>query len=860
MDQEVSSGGGELLRVRAHPPQHYSEEENLVHFHCTVSGGLELAAFVELRALGFVDQQLNWKHRGQSGSQLGISCSPQNVPKLMELRLVEYVYLDVLSLEIEVASSASSDRILRTIQEIVARNWKNLQSQKNVVEGAMNICRECQTGIGRTCNIGLESLPGCLIPTPDVVEGSGADQSRQKYERGFIVNTIYTESKVAKAVANLFVALAKRYLPNDKRGDDIFWIDAGAGSGALLQHLPAPKVGFDIYPGAPLVQKMDFLKLSIDLLRDSFSESPKDDGIDPIYAVISNPPFAEGSRGDYRAIVKFINHALITLGGMFMGVIVPANFARERVWKSLGLDHRVRLLSRFLLPSDSFYDPSSGSIRHIKSYFLFFGGPQIGNSVDVKDTKSLKQSIDDNKAVPKHNSLYIIGKRDKGDCPWLSKTADFTGSITSALHSAGADLGLEAHSEFQLHTKLSKSGSGSPSDANVNSKLQTLRAEFSLLVNPKQPLSLINCASKNVENHSLGWLSTSVKPPLAYTMFKVAGDKKWLQDILFQSETTSATNKKSPAKRVVKKRGHLMVNTICGEGTIELESTNDQGRPFFIIAGDVSEEAAISTAERLKTLTATRSKQSNHTPVLIDLIIWDAQRLPLRSGVVDVLLGDLPFSGSTKKVHQVPTSSPSPEKSPSLSKNHKKALDYRRVMAESVRVLQSGGGRAALVSADAKALSHAVGKYNDRWSVLWRSNVNIGGLGGKLFLMERKPQSSKDLSLWVSSTKEAVDAGCDLSSQIYNVAVNACSRFQMGDYLELNDVGDCPSKQSLKITESLIAGVEFSSQFYHEEKQLLSHCYRVWFRACVSNPQAKVMEKHMRLAVSNILPEGFQLR
>jgi hypothetical protein len=97
------------------------------------------------------------------------------------------------------------------------------------------------------------------------------------------------------------------------------------------------------------------------------------------------------------------------------------------------------------------------------------------------------------------------------------------------------------------------------------------------------------------------------------------------------------------------------MNTMCGGGTIELKFTNQHQshHPFSLIARDANEDAVASTAERLKTLKAT-TLNLNHRPLLIDLIIWDAQRLLLQSWIAEVLLADLPFAGSTKKLIRFP--------------------------------------------------------------------------------------------------------------------------------------------------------------------------------------------------------------
>ena len=92
---------------------------------------------------------------------------------------------------------------------------------------------------------------------------------------------------------------------------------------------------------------------------------------------------------------------------------------------------------------------------------------------------------------------------------------------------------------------------------------------------------------------------------------------------------------------------------MCGEGTIDLES-RQLSEPFFLIAGDKSEEAVYNTANRLASLQECTKGTRRKMP-LVEFVVWDAQRLPLRSDIADMFLGDLPFGGSQTKKHQEPS-------------------------------------------------------------------------------------------------------------------------------------------------------------------------------------------------------------
>ena len=68
---------------------------------------------------------------------------------------------------------------------------------------------------------------------------------------------------------------------------------------------------------------------------------------------------------------------------------------------------------------------------------------------------------------------------------------------------------------------------------------------------------------------------------------------------------------------------------------------------YFMISGDINATRLHQTASRLENL--------KHRP-LVDLVVWDAQRLPLRNGIAaEAFIADLPISGSSKKRHQQPS-------------------------------------------------------------------------------------------------------------------------------------------------------------------------------------------------------------
>ena len=762
---------------------------------CTVSGGLEGAAEYEVRQLLGPDVQIRWPQRfGNSGSQLEIFSNHRAVAvPVMQLRLVEYVYLELHSTEIEF-SAQDPKALLQCIQNAAA------SVPREALDSAIDTWQECRKVL-RDRDVGLEGLPGVLLPTPELCPGHDDSFENAFVDRSFVVNTIYTKPQVAKAVVHSFVELVMTHSPELSKSE-ILWLDAGAGSGALLQYLPPGSIGVDTHPGAKGIHQMDFLESTKESLH-TLTVMPS--ALENL-CIISNPPFSEFSRGDYSAIVKFINQA-VELSGLYMGVIVPAKFARRRVWQSLGMNPRARLLARFTLPTNSFYDPSSNSSRNIQSVFLFFGIEEASSEVCASGARTNEKVCDDELAP----TMHVVSKRNKGSFPFLT-TANITEAVVTGLDASGAELRSEADANITLSTRLSAVDT------------TTARMELYIVLNKKRPLSLTNCISGQISGHSLGWMSSSVKPPVAFTMCSLAmADAKSLQIIT-----------RNPIKSSRQHACSLVVNTMCGEGTIELESRDDHlPHPFFMIAGDKSERAANATAARLACLDGGKRP-------LVDIVIWDAQRLPVRTGVADVVLADLPIAGGTRKAHQEPSVTGEAMDS---------GLDYKRVMAQTVRVLACTG-KAALLSIDQKALSVAAGKFNGCWSVFWSNNLNLGGLTGKLFLMERKNQCSKDFSVWVDA------ATINLNALLTNLAIEACAGVSLNDMLEIEDSSQVLEDASAQRRPNVVSHTELRDSFFHTGKQLTSHCYRIYFDVRMSTIQTKLLEKRIRADIEANPPVG----
>ena len=121
-------------------------------------------------------------------------------------------------------------------------------------------------------------------------------------------------------------------------------------------------------------------------------------------------------------------------------------------------------------------------------------------------------------------------------------------------------------------------------------------------------------------------------------------------------------------------------------------------------------QALMHTKQRLSGL---QHAQQQSSSMYFDFVQWDCQNLPLRDGIVDVFLADLPISGGTStnktKEHFTPTINGENLGSPSTH------LNYRVAIQESLRVLRPGSGRASFISVDANSLKHGMLSYDSCW-------------------------------------------------------------------------------------------------------------------------------------------------
>jgi len=190
--------------------------------------------------------------------------------------------------------------------------------------------------------------------------------------------------------------------------------------------------------------------------------------------------------------------------------------------------------------------------------------------------------------------------------------------------------------------------------------------------------------------------------------------------------------------------GEVVVDVACGAGTLvkeavthsfsrdEYSSSSSRGSntreapfpPRFALGGDVNiASAELCATTNVPAIGANTSSDTNKNTsrVLADVCGWDASRLPLRAGAVDVALGDLPFG----KAHL----------------DHRScARLYPRVLRELARVLRVGG-RAVLLGTRSK--------FNDALDALplkatTQRLVSKGGLVVLLVALERVPGDERE--------------------------------------------------------------------------------------------------------------------
>jgi hypothetical protein len=739
---------------------------------------------------------------GNTGSRMllqGVPLDPSFIQFLLQdLRFVDYLSLHLGSTEC-LTNEGGMAKATREILEVHGRN----------VDKIVDTWRKCHYFL-KDKEVGLEPLPGKVLPMVNLKLQDSHD-SPSPTQTPFAPNTIYTKKEVSKLVIDTVQQVSSEFLGNDvsKRA---FWLDAGCGNGSLLQEMPENKrLGVDIVDNETLsdMQEADFLRdVSRDWLLDKCTNfSPNS----PLF-VVSNPPFAQDSRGNYRPIVQFIQHSFENLHATVVTVIVPTKFARQRVMESYGMNLTCTdILARMNLPDHAFYDPSTMETKHIPSTLLIIVPTKTGTT---------RQTGED--PPSSHFRIRVEGSRNKSHFRNISTQSMETSVRLAMIEHWGIHNDVIAKQDqyalpvMTISAELTKQGKG---------KLKQAVLDLWLQLNPKRPLSLVNCQSRHPAiqpPHSLGWVTTSCKSNVAAAMIESCGIELGKGTVNDEPSTSSGTEQSHPT---------LAVNAMCGEGTLEIEASASV-RPFFWLAGDSSLQALLDAKQRIASL-----QNININSVVYDFVQWDCQHLPIRDGTVDAYLADLPIAGGTgksnkTKEHYKPTSGKDEESSNNLN--------YRAAIQESLRVMLSGTGHGSFVSVDANSLKHGMLSFQSYWMpVLEQSKMTLGGLPGIFFCVARRTSTTKNVSMWLR------DHGTDHSRKLLDVAREACSKYSFDQNSWEIVMADDLNPFDFVTTVALV-------DIFHSESlddSRISHCYQVTFHPLVSNQQSKELESDIRAAL-----------
>ncbi|CAM6129646.1 unnamed protein product [Calypogeia fissa] len=157
--------------------------------------------------------------------------------------------------------------------------------------------------------------------------------------------------------------------------------------------------------------------------------------------------------------------------------------------------------------------------------------------------------------------------------------------------------------------------------------------------------------------------------------------------------------------------GHLVVDPMCGCGTIPLEAADWLKGQLMSLAGDDSLQAV----DAAKTNSAGRGPGGGGP---CDVLQWDAAHLPLRDGTVDRVICDMPFGNRC---------------------GNAKVREWLcpKVVKEVVRILQPGTGIAVLM-AQSKSMRREVEVTQKPFlELLQQLSINMEGLIVDVYVLQR---------------------------------------------------------------------------------------------------------------------------
>uniref|UniRef100_H2ZB54 THUMP domain-containing protein n=1 Tax=Ciona savignyi TaxID=51511 RepID=H2ZB54_CIOSA len=153
--------------------------------------------------------------------------------------------------------------------------------------------------------------------------------------------------------------------------------------------------------------------------------------------------------------------------------------------------------------------------------------------------------------------------------------------------------------------------------------------------------------------------------------------------------------------------GDIVVDPMCGSGSIPLEGAM-QWKDCFHVAGDNCKPAVSRTTGNVLS--------NDNCPV--EVIRWDATRLPWKSGSIDVCVTDLPFGRR-------------------MGSQTDNRILYPRFLFEVARVAKLGVTRTCILTYDRRSALKAISQLSKFWSLKRTVCVNIGGLRAAVYLLNR---------------------------------------------------------------------------------------------------------------------------
>lgn len=199
--------------------------------------------------------------------------------------------------------------------------------------------------------------------------------------------------------------------------------------------------------------------------------------------------------------------------------------------------------------------------------------------------------------------------------------------------------------------------------------------------------------------------------------------------------------------------GALLVDPCCGNGTTPLVVADEPSwRSTFCLAGDMDPTVLENTRTNLLALQnyqqqsnglAGKSKRSScrSLPPGCDLVLWNSTNLPLRSGIVDRVVSDLPFGKRCGSKQQAATL-------------------YPRILREGTRITRAGRSDTQMVLLGAVGPACSLLNSPERWQWAVRAQVrmSLGGLDGMILHLSRRTAHTDAAANAVQTHEKAAEA------------------------------------------------------------------------------------------------------